>query len=212
MVAALVVWTAAGAWRFRPLAGPRPAAPGSAHTPTAPRTHAARVGASAGRRRGVGRRRGRRPPAAAPLRLAAVVDLLAVALVGGQSLHGALGLVVRHAPPGELTGLDEVVAAMDRGGGLADALDAWVARLGPPAEEVRAVLTDAERDGAAVHAALVSLSADLRRRHRRTAETAARRLPVRMLLPLVGCVLPAFILVAVVPSVAVGLQGLMPGP
>ena len=52
---------------------------------------------------------------------------------------------------------------------------------------------------------------DLRTRARRRAEIRARKVPVRMLFPLVTCILPAFILLSVVPMVGGALQQLGPG-
>jgi len=52
------------------------------------------------------------------------------------------------------------------------------------------------------------LAADLRAGARRRAETRARKVPVRLLFPLVGCTLPAFVLVTVVPPVLGALGSL----
>jgi pilus assembly protein TadC len=48
---------------------------------------------------------------------------------------------------------------------------------------------------------------DVRRRH---AEESARRVPVQLLFPLVACVLPAFVLLTVVPLLAGTLRSLAP--
>jgi pilus assembly protein TadC len=52
---------------------------------------------------------------------------------------------------------------------------------------------------------------DLRTRARRRAEVRARKVPIRMLFPLVTCILPAFILLSVVPMVGGALRELGPG-
>ncbi len=54
-------------------------------------------------------------------------------------------------------------------------------------------------DGDPLVPVLDRLSVEARMVRRRQAEEAARRLPVQLLFPLVLCVLPAFVLLAVVP-------------
>ena len=49
---------------------------------------------------------------------------------------------------------------------------------------------------------------EARAERRRQAEIAARRVPVRLLGPLVVCVLPAFVLVALVPTLVGTLDSL----
>ena len=71
-----------------------------------------------------------------------------------------------------------------------------------------AVLTSAERDGIAVGPTLDQLSFEARRRRRLAAETAARKLPVRLSFPLVACVLPAFALLTLAPLLAGALSSL----
>ena len=92
----------------------------------------------------------------------------------------ALGLDFEHA-------LEAVARARPRLRPLADALLA-TDRLGVPVGPVLARL--AEEDRTAL---------------RRAAEAHARRIPVRLLFPLVFLVLPAFVLLTVVPGLAAGL-------
>ena len=84
--------------------------------------------------------------------------------------------------------LDDAAAGAPRLRGLADALLASD-RLGAPVGPQLARLADEER-------------AALRRR----AEAHARRVPVKLLFPLVFLVLPAFVLLTVVPGLVAGLQ------
>ena len=90
---------------------------------------------------------------------------------------------------------------------LADALGR-LADLGPAVRPLAAALVAAERDGAAIGDRLERLALDARLGHRRRAEEAARRLPVQLLFPLVGCVLPAFGLLTVVPLLAASMPHL----
>jgi tight adherence protein C len=70
------------------------------------------------------------------------------------------------------------------------------------------VLLASERYGAPVGAGLERLAAEVRADTRRRAETAARRVPVKLLFPLVVCILPAFGLLTVAPLVAGALRSL----
>jgi tight adherence protein C len=56
--------------------------------------------------------------------------------------------------------------------------------------------------------ALERLGAELKLDRRRRAEEEARRVPVRLLGPLVACILPAFGLLTVVPLLAASLKAL----
>jgi hypothetical protein len=51
------------------------------------------------------------------------------------------------------------------------------------------------------------LGIEARRQRQHAAQEQARRLPVRLLAPLVVCALPATILLAVVPVVVVSIEG-----
>jgi hypothetical protein len=64
----------------------------------------------------------------------------------------------------------------------------------------------AERDGAPIADLLARLADDARAVVRRRSEAHARRVPVRLLFPLVFLVLPAFGLLTVVPALAAGLR------
>lgn len=171
------------------------------HRPVAPR-RAVRTGAVAAFH---DRRHRERRARARTADLAAAADLLGVGLSVGLSVRAAIEALVRHGDDATGCGLETVVGAVRAGASLDHALDRWAAQLGDPAGELAAVLVAADRRGVAVGAALDRLSCDLRRRRRRSAEAAARRLTVRMLVPLVCCILPAFALLVVAPMVAAGL-------
>ena len=77
-------------------------------------------------------------------------------------------------------------------------------RLRPLADALLA----SDRLGAPVGPALARLATEERAALRRRAEAHARRVPVRLLFPLVFLVLPAFVLLTVVPGLAAGLPRL----
>ena len=76
------------------------------------------------------------------------------------------------------------------------------------APDEKAFAVASERYGAPLGAGLERLADEVRRDRRRRAEEAARRIPVKLLFPLVGCVLPAFALLTVAPLVAGALGSL----
>lgn len=82
--------------------------------------------------------------------------------------------------------------------------------LGRSGAEFVELLRSSLTDGAAVADALHSLGDEHRRRRRRALEAALRRLPVVLLLPLVTCVLPAFMLLTVVAPVVEAIVELTP--
>ena len=157
------------------------------------------------------RRRSRRRSEAIAEAVPDVIDLFAVAIAAGLNNRLALRAVATQAPPGELTDalarVDERVTSA--GARLADAIERLPDELGTDAvRPLVAAITDAERYGAALGPTLDRLADDARRSQQRRAEEAARRIPVKLLLPLVTCILPAFGLLTVAPLIAGGLRAL----
>ena len=70
------------------------------------------------------------------------------------------------------------------------------------------MLGDHLRYGVPLLPGLERTGLELRLDRRRAAELDARRVPVRLLAPLVTCVLPAFALLTVVPLLAASLEAL----
>ena len=137
-----------------------------------------------------------------------LVDLLTLTVGAGMTVPLALAAVAhRHVGPIALE-LQRVVDDMTRGRRCADALDDAAVRLGPDVRPVLAALASADRYGAPLGDALIRIGADVRADRRRRAEAAARRVPVRLLFPLVLCVLPAFALLTVAPLLASALRSL----
>jgi len=67
-------------------------------------------------------------------------------------------------------------------------------------------LIAADRYGVPIGDPLERVAADVRTARRRNAEIAARRVPIKLLFPLVFCVLPSFALLTVVPVLAGSLK------
>jgi tight adherence protein C len=136
------------------------------------------------------------------------VDLLALAIGAGQTTRQAVGTLAGAAPTPFADAFAEVDRRAGRGERLLDALDALPARLGPAVQPMASVLVALERHGVAIGATLEQLSVEARRERRLQAETAARKLPVRLSFPLVCCVLPAFALLTLAPLLAGALTSL----
>jgi tight adherence protein C len=139
--------------------------------------------------------------------LPVTLDLLGVAVDAGCTPYVAVETAAHWAPPPVAARFDRVLRACRMGAAFADALhDA--ARTAPPLAPVVDALLTADRLGAPVGPALARLATEERTALRRRAEAHARRVPVRLLFPLVFLVLPAFVLLTVVPGLASGLARL----
>jgi tight adherence protein C len=136
------------------------------------------------------------------------IDLLRLAVGAGCNVPLAAAAVGRRGAGPVAAELAWVADQVDGGRRCADALDDAAARLGPAARPLLAALAASDRYGASLDDTLARLAADARADRRRRAEEAARRVPVRLLFPLVLLVLPAFALLTVAPLVAGGLGSL----
>lgn len=139
----------------------------------------------------------------APPDLVTACALVSACVRSGLDVMGALtatGEVWHHQGTDE-TGLEEVAYHLRRGEGWAEAWERCVPSLRPMAR----ALKPAWERGASPVAALDALAQSTLARRKAAALTAAAELGVRMTLPLTLCLLPAFIIVGVVPLiVAIG--------
>jgi tight adherence protein C len=155
-----------------------------------------------------GRRAERRRLAALAADLPEVVDLVVLAVDAGLTVPLAVAAVARRAEGPLGCELRRVCDEHRLGRRLADALDDLPARAGEPVRPLVTALVASERYGAPLAAGLGRLADDVRRQRRRRAEEAARRVPVKLLFPLVTCTLPAFALLTVAPLAAGALRQL----
>jgi pilus assembly protein TadC len=149
------------------------------------------------------RRRARRDDAVLATELPVTLDLLGVAVEAGCTPYLAVGMSQRWAPPVMAARLAEVREACALGASFGDALQ----DLGTRAPRLRSLadaLLASDRLGAPVGPALSRLADEGRAALRRRAEAHARRVPVRLLFPLVFVVLPAFGLLTVIPTLLAG--------
>lgn len=131
-----------------------------------------------------------------------LIDLFRFAATGGLNVRLAIDAVAPRAAEPLQEALEEVRRRVALGDRVADAIDDVLPRVGEPVRPLAAVLVHAEREGVALGPSLEHVADDARLERRRTAEEDARRLPVRLLFPLVGCILPAFVLLTIVPLLA----------
>lgn len=137
-----------------------------------------------------------------------VVDLLVLAVGSGLTVRLAVAAVAARAPGPLGQELARAGEEADLGRRLADALEAVPARAGEATRPLVASLVASERYGAPLGPGLERLANEVRADRRRRAEEAARKVPVKLLFPLVTCTLPAFGLLTVAPLVASAVQSL----
>jgi pilus assembly protein TadC len=136
------------------------------------------------------------------------VDLFACALRSGASPHAALAAVAAACPGPTARRLDGALARLRMGvdpvlvwGGLAD--DDVLATLGR-------TLARAETSGSSVADAVERLADELEQSSLAAVEDRARAVGVKAAVPLGLCLLPAFLLIGIVPTVAGLLTTLTP--
>jgi Flp pilus assembly protein TadB len=137
-----------------------------------------------------------------------LVDLLAACLRAGQAPGPALSAVTASLEPGPLRQECAGVVARLRLGG--DPLAAWrAAGRHPQLGVLGRTVTRALDGGASVSDAMTDLAQELRRNRRAEVQARARAVGARAAAPLGLCLLPAFVLVGVVPVVAGSLGTLL---
>ena len=148
------------------------------------------------------RRRGRDDELAR--QVAVAVDLVGLGVAAGYTPYLAVELGAQWSPP--LVGRE--FAAAVRACALGRSFDDALRELGrrtPAARAFTDALRTSARLGSPAAPALTRLASELRADLRRRAEARARTVPVRLCFPLVGCILPAFALLTVVPAVVAGI-------
>jgi len=136
----------------------------------------------------------------------AITDIhsqVSVALTAGHTITDAL--VIAHSECGARARemLEQTVQRLTTGGSLADSLTLLGsdARLRP----LTRVLTDSQRHGTPVTQIAEQLTSVAHHLRRSIIDERIRRLPVRLAAPLIVGVLPAFILLAVMPLIAASM-------
>ena len=130
------------------------------------------------------------------------VDVVSVYLRSGQPPALAF-LQASDTAPGTIGVAARAVAErVHNGERFMDVLTSLRSAFGLHAQPMIDALIDTERDGLAPRELFDRLATDAHAQRRRDADMRIRALPVRLTLPLVGCILPAYVLLAVVPLLA----------
>ena len=130
------------------------------------------------------------------------VDVVSVYLRSGQPPALAF-LHASDTAPGTVGVAARAVAErIHNGERFVDVLTSSRSAFGLHAQPMIDALIDTERDGLAPRELFDRLATDAHAQRRRDADMRIRVLPVRLTLPLVGCILPAYVLLAVVPLLA----------
>lgn len=139
-----------------------------------------------------------------------LVDLLAATLRSGAAPGAALAAVCAACPGAASERLDPVLARLSVGVPTGEVwrLLSTDAVLGPLGH----TLARAEASGSSVAEAIERLADDLEREALAAVEDRARAVGVQAAVPLGLCLLPAFLLIGIVPTVAGLLTTLRPGP
>jgi Flp pilus assembly protein TadB len=126
------------------------------------------------------------------------VDLVGVAIGAGCTTYQAVVAAARWSP----RRISAVLSDIERRVTVGLSLDAALQQAGaltPPVSRLTEALRTSARLGSPALASLTRLAHEIRADVRRRAEARARTVPVRLLFPLVFCILPAFALLTVVP-------------
>lgn len=138
------------------------------------------------------------------------VDMLVLTIRSGCTPVQAIRTLRGSAPEA----LRAAVIAVDRhvadGQRFADAIRILAVELGPIAQPLSDSLALADRHGTPLAPILDRLADETRAHRRRAADVSARQLPIRLSFPLVGCTLPSFVLLTIVPLMA-GTLSSLPG-
>ncbi|SAI71944.1 pilus assembly protein [Bordetella ansorpii] len=126
-----------------------------------------------------------------------VLDLMTLCVEAGLGLHGALQQSAQCAPAGPLRDmLEGALADMRAGMGRAAALKAMAARAGSTALQAWvAALAQADSLGMSLGPLMRGQAAQCRSDRFQRAERLAMEAPVKMLLPLIGCIFPCTFIV-----------------
>jgi tight adherence protein C len=137
-----------------------------------------------------------------------VFDMMTLCVEAGLSVQGALQMAAQSGPRGALRdGLADALAEMRAGVSRAAAIKALADRCNSPlARNWAAALAQAESLGISLGPVLRAQAAQCRSDRHVRAEQLAMQAPVKMLLPLIGCIFPCTFIVLAFPIAVQLLQ------
>ncbi len=135
-----------------------------------------------------------------------VFGLMAIASSSGLTGELALRAISPFAPESISDQLHKSLLHIESGKSFRTAIEEWYGHtnLRPMAR----ILIESMESGTSALPAFESLGLDALNKVRRNSEAACKKLPVTMLIPLVVCILPAFMLLSVVPTLISGFSGI----
>ena len=128
-----------------------------------------------------------------------LIDTLLVLTRAGHSPAATMSQLHNWSPDELKPHLLRVRSELIAGQRFAEAMKNLRKSLGPCFYSICDILICADRDGLPITSVLDQLSFHVHQERRRLREIEAKELPVRMLFPLVCCILPSFVLLAMVP-------------
>ena len=135
-----------------------------------------------------------------------IIDVLLVLIRAGHSPAAAMAQLHYWAPDKLHKYLIQVHARLVQGERFATVMKTLRDDLGSSSYPFCDILVSADRDGLPITSVLDQLAYHAHLERRRMQDTNARQLPVRLLLPLTCCILPSFVLLAMIPLVVNSLS------
>jgi tight adherence protein C len=134
------------------------------------------------------------------------VDVLAVSLEAGLGFDNAVAFLCERASNPLVTELRRYLTDLNLGRSRRDALEALVDRAQAPAlRDFAAAVIQADELGTGLVRALRNQASALRAARRIHAEEQARQAPIKLLFPIVLCILPVLFIVIVGPALLMAL-------
>ena len=128
-----------------------------------------------------------------------LIDTLLVLIRAGHSPAAAMSQLHIWSPDELKPHLVRVRTELVAGQRFAETMKSLRNTLGPCIYPICDILVSADRDGLPITSVLDQLSFHAHQERRRLREIEAKELPIRLLFPLVCCILPSFVLLAMVP-------------
>ncbi len=128
-----------------------------------------------------------------------LIDTLLVLIRAGHSPATAMSQLHNWSPDELKQHLVRVHTELLAGQRFAETMKSLRDALGPCVYPICDILVSADRDGLPITSVLDQLSFHAHQERRKLREIETKELPIRMLFPLVCCILPSFVLLAMVP-------------
>lgn len=139
------------------------------------------------------------------------LDLLTISVEAGLGFDSAIAQVARNTDGPLASEFARVLQEMQIGLGRANALRALGERSTlPDLRSFASAMVQADTFGIPIGQVLRVQSEEMRLKRRQRAEEQAQKVPVKILLPLMACILPSLFIVVIGPAV-IGLMGIFGG-